>query len=236
METLTARTPRRSGAPAVVPVRAVPARLAALALSACLFAAPASAQDVALAGRMGERALLLVAGQTKVVAVGQTVGNTKLLRWEADTAVVEQGGVQFKLRVGGAPVRFGATAATSAGARTIVIPVGAGGHFVTTGSINGQATRFMVDTGATLVSMSLDEARRLGLELRDAQRVLTQTAGGTVQALRVTLNQLRVGEVETYNVDALVTAAPMPFILLGNSFLQRFSMRREADLMRLELR
>jgi aspartyl protease family protein len=207
--------------------------LAALAL-ACT-APLAAAQEVALAGRMGERALLLIGGQTKVVGVGQAVGSTTLLRWEGDAAVIEQGGVQLKLRVGSAPARVGA-APIATGARAIVIPMGPGGHFVANGSINGQSARFMVDTGATLVSMSAEEAQRLGLELRDAQRVVTHTAGGPVQALRITLHRLRLGEVETYNVDALVTAAPMPFVLLGNSYLKRFSMRRDADIMRLELR
>jgi aspartyl protease family protein len=50
----------------------------------------------------------------------------------------------------------------------------------------------------------------------------------------VMLRSVRIGEVEVFNVDAVVLQADMPAILLGNSFLNRFSMRRDSDTMRLE--
>jgi aspartyl protease family protein len=50
------------------------------------------------------------------------------------------------------------------------------------------------------------------------------------------LTSVRVGEVEVANVSAVVLPAQMPYVLLGNSFLTRFQMRRENDVMRLELR
>ena len=182
---------------------------------------------------MGDKALLLWQGRTVVLGVGQADGALRLLRWEQDVAVVEHAGAQLKLRVGAAPARQGAAAA-GAGAREIVIPVGSGGHFFAAGAINGQPVRFMVDTGATLVSMSRSEAARLGLDLRGARTVMTQTAAGVAQAQMLPLARVRVGEVEVYDVPALVSDAPMPFILLGNSFLDRFQWRRENDVMRLE--
>ena len=184
---------------------------------------------------MGDKALLMMQGRSVMLAVGQASGGTKLLRWDGEAAVVEHGGAKLRLQVGAAPSRMEGTAAASA-AREIVIPVGPGGHFLTAGSINGQAVRFMVDTGATLVSMSRAEALRLGLDLRGARAVQTQTAAGAAAALALPLQRVRVGEVEIYNVMALVTEAPMPFILLGNSFLQHFQWRRDNDVMRLERR
>ena len=50
------------------------------------------------------------------------------------------------------------------------------------------------------------------------------------------LTSVRVGDVQVYNVEALVIPAPMPYVLLGNSFLTRFQMKRENDVMRLEKR
>ncbi len=47
---------------------------------------------------------------------------------------------------------------------------------------------------------------------------------------------VRIGDVQVYNVDAVVSPAPMPYILLGNSFLTRFQMKRENDVMTLDLR
>lgn len=205
---------------------------AVFAMALLLVAAPVCARDIALAGRMGDKALLLVQGRSVVLGVGQASGGAKLLRWEADAAVVDHNGAALKLRVGAAPARLG-PAAAPAGGREIVIPAGPGGHFVTDGAINGQAVRFMVDTGATVVALSRAEATRLRLDLAGARRVHTQTAAGVASAQLLPLARVRVGDVEVYDVMAVVTDAPMPFILLGNSFLDRFQWRRDNDVMRL---
>jgi aspartyl protease family protein len=207
--------------------------IAALLLGAA--AAGAAAQGVSLAGRMGDKALVVVGSQTHVLAPGQSAGGVRLLRWQDDAAIVERGGTQLSLRVGGSPATVGGGAAAG-GAREVVIPAASGGHFVVNGAINGRAARFMVDTGATLVALSTSDAQRLGVDLEGARRGLSQTAGGVVLTHLVTLSRVRVGDVELANVPAAVIDTPMPFVLLGNSFLHRFSMRREADVMRLELR
>jgi len=117
-----------------------------------------------------------------------------------------------------------------------VLSAGPGGHFMTSGSINGRAVQFMVDTGATRVALGRAEAERIGLDLSNAQRGMTQTANGAVPVQLLTISALRVGEVLLANVPAVVVPAPMPYVLLGNSFLQRFQMRRDNEVMRLELR
>ena len=61
-------------------------------------------------------------------------------------------------------------------------------------------------------------------------------ANGAVPVHRVSLNVVRVGEVEVSNVEAIVMPAQMPYVLLGNSFLSRFQMRRDNDVLRLERR
>ena len=210
-------------------------RAAAAALLLLALAGAAQAQLVVLSGRMGERALLVVDGQPYTVAVGQTVAGVKLLRWEGDVAQVERGGRSYPMRVGETPVLLGVAPPRSA-AREIVLTAGSGGHFTAAGSINGKQVRFMVDTGATLVSLGKDDAERLGIDLSNARRATTQTANGPVAVWLVTLNSVRVGEVELANVGAAVVPQPMPMVLLGNSFLSRMTMKREADVMRLELR
>jgi aspartyl protease family protein len=94
----------------------------------------------------------------------------------------------------------------------------------------------MVDTGATLVSIGKDDAERLGLDLSTARRGATQTANGAVVVALVTLSSVRIGDVELANVGAVVMPQSMPVVLLGNSFLSRLQMKRENDVMRLELR
>lgn len=196
----------------------------------------AQTPQVQLAGTMGGRALLVIDGQPQMLAVGATARGIRLVSLEGDVAVIERGGVRLSLRVGASPAAVGTGMARSEGGREIVLTAGPGGHFVTGGAINGQAVTFMVDTGATLISMGQGEAARIGLDLRNGQRGLSHTANGTVPVVMVTLSAVRVGDVEVINVPAVVMPAQMPYILLGNSFLTRFQMRRDNDVMRLELR
>lgn len=218
------------------PHRVLVAVLVAAALAA---AGAAGAQPVTLAGRMGDRALLVVDGKPQTLAVGATLaapaGGVRLLRWVGDEAQVQINGQTHSLRVGGTPAHLGA-APPRAAAREIVLAAGPGGHFTTLGAINGKPARFMVDTGATLVAMGREEAQRLGVDLSQARTGVSQTANGPVQVQVVTLNTVRVGEVEVTNVGAVVMPQPMPYLLLGNSFLSRFQMQRHNDEMRLQLR
>jgi len=217
-----------------------------LVVSAVLATAPGLAQDegppatLAFNGSLGtQAALLLMDGQPQSVRVGQRVHGVKLLAVEGDRATVEVGGQQRVLQMGASPGRIGSGGSSggdSGASRQIVLSAGPGGHFTTSGSINGRATQFLVDTGATAVSIGQPEAERLGLRFREGRRVMTQTANGATQAYVITLTSLRIGEVEVYNVEAIVVPSQMSHILLGNSFLTRFQMRRDNDILTLNLR
>lgn len=204
-----------------------------LALAA---AGSAGAQTVTLNGSLGtQQALLVIDGQPQAVPVGATVKGVRLLSLSATQAEVEAGGVRRTLALGAGPVRVAGGA--SSGAREIVLTAGPGGHFLTTGQINGRAVQFMVDTGATTVAMGQADADRMGIDYRTSpRRGFVDTANGRVPAYGVTLTSVRVGDVEVANVEATVLPAAMPHVLLGNSFLTRFQMKRENDVMRLEKR
>ncbi len=211
-------------------------RQAAMAAAAgLLWAQAAQAQSVALAGRMGERALLVINGTPHTLTVGGTAAGVRLLRWDGDDAEVEFSGGRARLRVGGTPAQIG-VAPPAAQSREIVMTAASGGHFTPGGAINGKTVRFMVDTGATLVAMGRDDAVRLGIDLTGARQGISQTANGPVPVQIVVLDRVRVGEVEISNVGAVVMPLTMPYVLLGNSFLSRFQMRRDNDVMRLQLR
>jgi aspartyl protease family protein len=208
------------------------ALLGALAL---LLGSTVAAQGVVLSGRMGERALFTVDGNPVTLAPGARSGALKLLRWAGEEAEVEINGQRARLRVGGTPTLVG-SAVPRAAAREIVVAAGPGGHFTPQGAINGRPVRFMVDTGATLVALGRDEALRLGLDLSQAREGMSQTANGPVPVQIVVLDRVRVGEVEITQVGAVVMPQPLPYVLLGNSFLARFQMRRDNEVLRLELR
>jgi len=196
----------------------------------------AKAQSVTLAGSMGNKALLVIDGHPHTLAVGQSAQGVTLMQLTDGQAQVQRGNSTATLRLGAAPARLAGTTHAASTAVEIVLPVGLGGHFTSAGSINGRQVQFMVDTGATLVAISQAEADRIGLDYRSAQRGLTQTANGAVPVHRLSLGMVRVGDVEVANVDAVVMPATMPYVLLGNSFLSRFQMRRENDVLRLERR
>jgi aspartyl protease family protein len=139
------------------------------------------------------------------------------------------------LQLGQAQVNLGGAASAGSGSQ-IVLTAGSGGHFVTQGSINGKAVSFIVDTGATHVALSQTVAEQIGLNYKAGQRTVGQTANGQIVAYRVTLDTVRIGDVQVYNVDAAVLPAGMEQVLLGNSFLTRFQMKRENDRMTLDRR
>jgi aspartyl protease family protein len=204
----------------------------ALLLLAC---SAASAQSVSLSGSLGDKALLIIDGTPRTVATGATVQGVKLVSVSAAGAVVEVGGQRVSLAHGGAQVNLGGANSEGGGSR-IVLTAGSGGHFLTQGTINGRSVRFLVDTGATNISMSQSEAQRLGIDYAKGQRGLANTANGQVVAHRVSLNSVRVGDVTVYNVDATIVPAQMDHLLLGNSFLSRFQMKRENDTLTLDKR
>ncbi len=213
---------------------ALQALLLALALLGQAAAQPAPGQ-VQLNGTLGARAALLVIdGELRTVEVGATARGVKLVSLEDGRAVVEFGGHRQTLALGAAPGRI--VGANGSQPRQIVMSVGTGGHFTATGMINGHTIDLLVDTGATSVAIGQVEADKLGLRYQQGRRIVTQTANGVVPAYQVQLASVRVGEVEVRNVEAIVIPGQIGHVLLGNSFLNRFQMRRENDVMTLELR
>ncbi|TXC67513.1 TIGR02281 family clan AA aspartic protease [Piscinibacter aquaticus] len=188
-----------------------------------------------MSGSLGDKALLVIDGQPRTVAAGATVAGVKVIKVTGSETVVEVGGKRQTLALGGAQVNLGGAASAGSGTQ-IVLAAGPGGHFVANGSINGSAVRFVVDTGATTIAMGEADAKRIGLDYTRGQRGVVRTANGDVPAYRVSLREVRIGDVTVHGVDATVLPAPMEPMLLGNSFLSRFQMRRDADMLVLEKR
>jgi aspartyl protease family protein len=207
-------------------------KLFAVVLAA--MALPALAQTITFNGAMGQtHAVLVIEGQARTVAVGASAGGVKLLSVNDTQAVVEVQGTRRTLPLGAGPVK---TPASTTSATSVVLTAGSGGHFRAIGQINGKSLPLLVDTGASVVAMSAAQADSIGLDWRNGQAGLARTANGTVSARVVTLNSVRLGDVTVPNVQAMVMPMPMEHVLLGNSFLSHFQMRRDNDVMRLEKR
>ena len=206
-----------------------------VALAAVAAHSSAWAQSVSYSGSMGERALLVIDGAPRTMAAGSTQGGVRLVSVNANAVVVEVKGQRQTLPLGGSPVNLGGSNSAGGGTQ-VVLTAGLGGHFLTGGSINGRAVQFMVDTGATTVALSEAEADRIGLKYKNSPRHTVGTANGAVGVYSVMLDVVRVGDVQVYNVEAAVLPNQMPYILLGNSFLTRFQMKRENDQLTLDKR
>ena len=200
------------------------------ALAFCL-PAQVQAQDVALAGILGGKALLVVNGSApRGVAPGESHMGVQVVSVGREDAVVDSAGGRRSLRLGEAPVRVGG----SGTGQRVVLKADARGHFVSSGQINGRIMQYMVDTGASTVAIGRPDAQRMGLKFEEqGQSVRMNTANGVAQGWRMRLDSVRVGDVELRGVDAIVTPQPIPYVLLGNSFLREFEMSRNGDEMML---
>lgn len=208
----------------------------ALLLTLLALGPLAMAQSVALSGMLGGKALVIVDGSApKSVAVGESYRGVKIVSTQGDQAVMEIAGKRHTLRVGEAPASVGGAGAAASGTR-VVLSAGSGGHFFTQGQINGRAVQLVVDTGATMVALSVTDAERVGLNHTAGQPVQMSTANGVIPGWRLKLASVRVGDVVVYDVDAIVSSGALPYVLLGNSFLARFQMTRTNEQMVLEKR
>jgi aspartyl protease family protein len=125
------------------------------------------------------------------------------------------------------PVAAAAPAPQAAPARprvanTLTYVADRNGHYFVDAAVNGAPVRFMVDTGATFVSLSPEDAAAAGIasqNLRFSDAVTT--ANGVTHVARTSLRSVRLGQFEVEDVAAVVMDQPMPFSLLGMSFLSR---------------
>ena len=99
------------------------------------------------------------------------------------------------------------------------------GHFNTQADINGRTIEVMVDTGATMVALSYEDAERAGIFLRDQDFTrAVSTANGVARVAPVTLDRVSIGDITVRDVPAAVAErGRLKTSLLGMSFLSRLS-------------
>lgn len=197
-----------------------------LALGLHGLAMATGAPSVVLAGTMGDKVVLVIDGRTRVMAVGETAEGLRIQRGGGGQLVVEAGGVRRELVVGGSPVTVGAAAqGQGSGGRGMVLEAGSDQLYHAAGEINGQPVQGVVDTGASLVVLSTQAARRLGVDWQSGSAAQVQTASGRSNGRRVRLAQVSLGSLQARDIEAVVIDSDMPYVLYGNSFLQGFRLQ-----------
>jgi aspartyl protease family protein len=100
----------------------------------------------------------------------------------------------------------------------------ASGHYFIDADVNGATIRFLLDTGASFVTLSQDDARAAGIA--DALLSFSETmntANGPARAAAASLRSVRLEQLEVREVPAMVMQQAMPVSLLGMSFLNRLN-------------
>ena len=218
-------------------IQSMRSTLALLIVAICAagaFATTAHATDVNVIGLAEGTAILLIdGGKPRLMRVGQTRAGVSLIAVHSDRAIVKVDGEQREL-----PLEGNSYSAPRKGARSsVTLAPNSHGHYLILGTINGASVHFMVDTGATMVSMDASHAQSAGIDYLSGQKAIASTANGLATVYRVKLDTVQVGDILLRNIDGIVHAdARLPVVLLGMSFLTRLDMRRENDNLTLEKR
>lgn len=109
------------------------------------------------------------------------------------------------------------------GGGVVEIRAGDSGHYNAEVEVNGEAVEVLVDTGATLLALTHEDAERAGIYLKDSDYTLrARTANGIARIAPVRLSEVTIGDIRVRDVEATVSEpGKLTTTLLGMSFLSR---------------
>ena len=194
-----------------------------------IFVQLSFAADIIVLGLFKNKAIVKIDGKQRVLKKGKkSPEGILLISADSDVAILNVNGKEQEYKLGR---HVGTSFKKKKLAEATIMPIN--GMYTTAGFINGQTVNFLVDTGATWIAMNSNQARSLGINFRyEGKRSFVSTANGVVPVYRITLNKVRVGEIELTNVDAgVLEGNSPPEVLLGNSFLNRVEMQRKGQVM-----
>ena len=206
-----------------------------LKLTALLFllaAGVAAAADINVVALTSGKAVVSIdGGKPRAMTVGQvSPEGVKLISATSESATFEFAGKRQTLVPGQNGVYAAGPPAGDRGGGSVILTADSRGHFVVDGMVNGLSMRFMVDTGASVIALSKEDASRVGVKYLEGVRGRVQTANGTMPVYRVKLDSVKVGDITLTSVDAvIVEEGKLPIALLGMSFLNRMEMKRDGD-------
>jgi aspartyl protease family protein len=116
----------------------------------------------------------------------------------------------------------GSSSQTASYGQETVLERGTGGHFFTVANVNGEPIRFVVDTGATDVALTMDDARRAGVAVDPSKfEVVGTGASGDVRGQMVDLNEVDLDGKKVNGIHGVVLEG-LTVSLLGQNYLRQF--------------
>jgi aspartyl protease family protein len=96
------------------------------------------------------------------------------------------------------------------------------GHYYANVEVNDEEVRFLIDTGASSIALTADDAEAIGLSWNDNElRKVGRGVGGVVYGKPVTLRSVQLGELSASDVSAVIIPKGLHISLLGQSFLSK---------------
>ncbi|MGI9336224.1 MAG: retropepsin-like aspartic protease family protein [Gammaproteobacteria bacterium] len=209
------------------------ARALALCVPGILWADAGAVDRISVVGLFPNMVVVEIDGKRRTLKAGSTSPEgVKLISANSQRAVLEVNGERATFGLGAS---IGSSFAAPRELSVRIWP-SRNNMYEIGGLINGSNVDFMVDTGATLISMNSHDARRLGIDyLVEGEEGESSTASGIAKIYLLTLDKVRVGEIEMRAVRAAVHDGDFPDrILLGMSFLSRVDLRREGKMLELK--
>lgn len=218
--------------------------LTLISAAGLLFSSAAGAQSVVLTGILADKALISVDGYAPVLLTkGQPYQGISLVSIDAErhaiTVKLEGTPGQRELRLGASPSTIGGGSGSAVdvikgSGKRISMAQAADGKFYAEAYVNEQRTRWMLDPEASSLAIGQDDANRLDISrLQRGDMATLRTPSGPYIGERVILGSLRIGEVELRNVEVIIVPS-LPVPILGKSFLDRFKVQRNNDILLLE--
>jgi aspartyl protease family protein len=120
------------------------------------------------------------------------------------------------------PQIMSTTKASEDGSAETILTRSGDGHFYADARINGTVIRVLVDTGASMVALTQEDAQKIGLTFKESEFTdSAKTANGSVALKSITLDHVALGPVEASKVDAAIAGPGLHQSLLGQSWLRQ---------------
>ena len=188
---------------------------------------------IVINGLFKDKAIVSIDGKQRVLKKGKpSPEGVLLIESNSKEAIIEINGQQNTYVLG---TQIGNTFKPPTAGKKLILTPDSSGMYNISGAINGSHVSFVVDTGATLVSMNSNVAKKLGIDYKlNGKEGLSYTASGTSKIYIVNLKKVKVGDIELRNIKGAIHEGNFPVVtLLGMSFLGKLNMKREGRIMEL---